>query len=111
MSQRVAKVESVIQAVIAPALLELLEADGTSVTVTRVDAAPDLRNVSVWVGLLGKPAQSDRIWARIMGLRPELQRRVSATMTTRYAPVIHLKRDSGGEYSEKIERLLAGLDT
>jgi ribosome-binding factor A len=44
-------------------------------------------------------------------VRHDLQRRVSAAMTTKYVPVIHLKQDTGGEYAENIERLLAGLDT
>jgi ribosome-binding factor A len=111
MSQRVAKVESVIQAVVAPALLELLEADAAAVTVTGVDASPDLRNVTVWIGLLGESKQTERIWGRVVGVRHDLQRRVSAAMTTKYVPVIHLKQDTGGEYAENIERLLAGLDT
>jgi ribosome-binding factor A len=97
MSQRVAKVESVIQAVVAPALLELLEADAAQVTVTRVDAAPDLRSATVWIGLLGTEPGQERLW------------RVSRAMTMKYAPQLHLKRDTGGAYAEEIERLLRGL--
>ena len=41
--------------------------------VTRVDAAPDLRNATVWIGLLGTPAVQDKIWARIEGGQGQLQ--------------------------------------
>lgn len=109
MSQRVAKVESVIQAAVAPSLLELLERDAALVTVTRVDVAPDLRNATVWIGLLGDPVQTERIWARLLGLQRELQRRVTEAMTTRYVPVLHLKLDTGGQYAEEIDRLLRDL--
>lgn len=109
MSQRVGKVESVIQAAVAPALLELLERDAAAVTVTRVDAAPDLHNATVWVGLLGNPAQQDRLWQRILGLRSEIQQRVGQAMTTKYVPLVHFKRDSGGAYAAEIDRILRDL--
>jgi len=108
-SQRVAKIESVIQAVVATELVQLLDRDAAAVTVTRIDAAPDLRNATVWVGLLGSDAVQERIWKRVEGLRHELQMALSAKMTTKFVPQLHLKRDSGGEYAAEIERLLRGL--
>lgn len=110
MSQRVPKVESLIQLVAAPALMELLERDAAIVTVTRVDAAPDLHNATIWIGLLGNPTEQDRVWRRIVGVRPELQARVGAAMKTKYVPVLHVKRDTGGAYAEEIERLLKGIE-
>jgi ribosome-binding factor A len=73
MSQRVAKVESIIQQVVATMLSELLERDAAAVTVTRVDAAPDLRNATVWIGLLGNMDAQDRLWEQVEANRQEIQ--------------------------------------
>jgi ribosome-binding factor A len=108
-SQRVAKVESVIQQAVARALVELLERDAASVTVTRVDAAPDLRNATVWIGLLGAPKQQERLWARLEGLRPALQDAVAPKLTMKFVPVLHVRRDTGGEYAAEIDRLLRNV--
>jgi ribosome-binding factor A len=108
MSQRVAKVESLIQAVVASALPELLERDAAAVTVTRVDASPDLRHATVWVGLLGDETAAEMVWKRLEGVRGELQAELARHMTTKFVPRVALKRDTGGEYSVEIERLLRG---
>jgi ribosome-binding factor A len=106
MSQRVPKVESVIQQVVATAMVQLLDRDAAAVTVTRVDAAPDMRNATVWIGLLGKPAEQDRLWAHIEQERGEIQDALNQKLTTKFVPRIHFKRDSGGEYAAEIEQLL-----
>lgn len=106
MSQRVAKVESLIQQLVARALTEQLERDAAAVTVTRVDASPDLKNAVVWVGLLGNAAAQERIWTRIDRIRGDLQASVADAMTTKFVPRLHFKRDSGGEYAAEIDRLL-----
>ena len=106
MTQRVAKVESLIQQVVATALVQVLDADAAAVTVTRVDAAPDLRSAVVWIGLLGDPARQDELWAHIERERHELQSALGAHMTTKFVPRLHFKRDTGGEYAAEIDRLL-----
>jgi len=109
MSQRVAKIESLIQAVVAPRLAELLERDSAGVTVTRVDASPDLRNATVWLGLLGSEAEQDRLWSRVEAVRGELQAALAGHMAIKYAPRLQFKRDSGGEDAARMERLLREL--
>jgi ribosome-binding factor A len=109
MSQRAAKVESLIQSVTAKALFELLEGDAAVVTVTRVDVAPDLRNATIWIGLLGEPAQQEKVWKRIEYVRPDIQRAVGGAMTTKFIPRLLVKRDTGGAYAAEIDRLLRGL--
>jgi len=108
-SQRVAKVESLIQQSVAAELSRILERDAAAVTVTRVDCAPDLRNATVWIGLLGAPAAQDRLWGRIEGILGVLQAAVGAKFRMKYAPRINVKRDTGGEYAAEIDRLLRGL--
>jgi ribosome-binding factor A len=109
MSERVAKVESLIQQVVATAVLELLGPDSARLTVTRVDAAPDLRNATVWVGLLGDDRQQDRLFEQLIEQHGEVQAALATRMTTKFVPHLHFKRDSGGEYAAEIDRLLKGL--
>lgn len=109
MTQRVAKVESVIQQVVATALTELLERDAAAVTVTRVDVAPDLRNATVWVGLLGDAPAQEAVWAHVERVRGQLQEALGGKFTMKYVPRLHLRRDTGGEYAAEIDRLLRGL--
>jgi ribosome-binding factor A len=106
MSQRVAKVESLIQQLVARALVEQLERDAAAVTVTRVDSSPDLKNAVVWIGMLGKANAQDQIWAHIERKKGDLQAAVADAMSTKFVPRLHFKRDSGGEYAAEIDRLL-----
>lgn len=106
MSQRVAKVESLIQQVVATALVDLLDADAARVTVTRVDAAPDIRNATVWIGLITEGINGDDLWERVDGVKGDIQSAVGSKMTTKFVPRLHLKRDTGGEYAAEIDRLL-----
>jgi ribosome-binding factor A len=109
MSQRVAKVESLIQSVVAPLLAELLEQDGARVTVTRVDAAPDLRQATVWIGLLGSAEEQARLWKRTEATRGELQAALAGQLTMKYVPRLQLKHDTGGEDAARMEHLLREL--
>jgi ribosome-binding factor A len=109
MSQRSAKMESLIQQSVATALVNLLERDAAGVTVTRVDAPADMRNATVWIGLLGEPAATDKLWLRIEGAQRILQADLSTKLTTKFVPKLHMKRDTGGEYAAKIDKLLRGL--
>jgi ribosome-binding factor A len=106
MSQRVAKVESLILQVVARALIEQLDQDAASVTVTRVDAAPDLKTATVWIGLLGGAKAQDVAWARVERVRGDLQGALASAMTTKFVPRLKFMRDTGGEYAAEIDRLL-----
>ena len=109
MSQRAAKIESLIQQVVAAELSALLERDAAAVTVTRVDSAADMRNATIWIGLLGHPAVQEKLWTRIEGAQGILQSTLSSKLTTKFVPRLHLRRDTGGEYAAKIDKLLRDL--
>ncbi len=109
MNDRVAKVESLILQVVAPKLMELLDGQAAGVTVTRVDAAPDLRNATVWVGLLGDAAAQERLWTAVERQRGEVQRALGERLTTKFVPRLTFRRDTGGEYAARIDQLLRKL--
>jgi ribosome-binding factor A len=106
MSQRVAKVESLVLQVVATELIQLVEHDAEKITVTRVDVTPDLRSATVWVGLLGDKKSQERIWPEVTATISRLQEAVAAKLQTKYVPRLTLKLDTGGEYAAKIDDLL-----
>lgn len=109
MSQRSSKMESLIQQVVAISLGNLLDRDAASVTVTRVDAAGDMRNATVWIGLLGDEKSALRLWSRIEGTQGHLQSDLGSKLKTKFVPRLHLRRDTGGAYAAEIDKLLRGL--
>ncbi|HEX3082164.1 MAG TPA: ribosome-binding factor A [Candidatus Saccharimonadia bacterium] len=109
MSQRVAKVESIVQQTVAGVIPEILEQEAAYVTVTRVDVSPDLRAATVWIGLLGDAAIQDRTWERLEGGAGRMQAALRGKFTMKFTPRLHLKKDTGGEYAAEIDRLLRGL--
>lgn len=109
MSQRVAKMESVIQQAAAAGLAERLGSDSASVTVTRVDASPDLRHAIIWLGILGSPSQQERVFALADSYRSEVQASVASQLTTKFTPRLVFKLDTGGAYAAEIEQLLKQL--
>lgn len=109
MTQRIAKVESVVRQIVAEQLPLLLEKLAVGVTVTGVDASPDMRHAIVWVSVLDGAA-NDRIMKAIELSRPDFQRQVAKAMTTKYVPKLSFKLDTGGEYADHINRLLHNID-
>jgi ribosome-binding factor A len=105
-SQRVAKVESLVMQVAASHLVQLMKKDAAKVTVTRVDVTPDIRNATVWVGVLGNEEEQKKVWPYVEATRAELQEAVAGSMMTKYVPRLTLKLDTGGEYAAKIDKLL-----
>ncbi len=110
MSQRIAKVESLVQQVVASNLPELMEADAVHITITGVDVSPDIRNATIWVGVLAPDEElQKKLFMRVEGLRGELQRRLASRITTKFVPRLGVKLDTGGQYAEHINRLLGTL--
>jgi ribosome-binding factor A len=108
-TQRVAKFESLVQQVVAEQIRDQLGPDSAQITVTRVDAAPDLRNAIVWIGLLTTGIRSERLWESLERSRGPIQSKLAARLTTKFVPHLHLRADTGGAYAAEIDRLLKGL--
>jgi ribosome-binding factor A len=104
MSLRVQRVESVVRQTVARHLPELLGANSGRVSVTAVEASPDLRQATVWIDVLGD--NSEALFKEVVEVRAQLQQEVAAAMTTKFIPRLHLRLDKGGEYADHISRLL-----
>jgi ribosome-binding factor A len=98
-----------VQQVVAEQIRELLGPASARVTVTRVDASPDLRNATIWIGLLWSPDQATTVWEALSQIRGELQSSLAGRLTTKFVPRLALKLDTGGAYAAQIDTLLKSL--
>ena len=109
MSQRTRKASSLIQHIVAGQLPQLVGNPG--ITVTGVTVSPDMRQATVWVSVLavGKitPEQG---YKQIESSKAALQSAVAEQMATKFAPRLHLKLDTGGEYAAHITTLINGIE-
>ena len=106
MTQRIPKVESVVQQVVAAELSKVLGRNSGRVTLTRVDVSPDMRHAIVWLGIIG---DDTAIFAILKREQHEIQKGVSAVMKSKFIPRIEFKYDSGGAHAADIDRLLKGV--
>jgi ribosome-binding factor A len=78
-------------------------------TVTKVDISPDLRQGTVWVGIVARTdGEAEHIFSSIMSEQSHIQAAVASQMATKFVPKLSLKRDNGGAYAEHITRLIRG---
>ncbi len=110
MSERIAKVESLIQQVVAQGLREELGGDSARISVTRVDASPDLRHAIVWLGVVGKnDTHQHELYETALGSLKAIQRKLATTITTKFVPNLTVKLDTGGQYAQEIDKLLRSI--
>lgn len=74
------------------------------VTVTHVDAAPDLRTARVYVSVLG--AEPEAALATLAEAAPALQREIAAHLRLMWTPRLSFLADTAAERAFRIDRLL-----
>jgi len=74
------------------------------VTITHVDAAPDLRTARVFVSVLG--AEPDAALAALTEAAPVLQREIAAHLRLMWTPRLTFLADTATERAFRIDRLL-----
>ncbi len=110
MSHRTEKVESLVQQVVARQLLEYLGNDSARVSVTGVDVSPDIKQATVWLGILAElEDQRQELLDRVLDYKSEIQHELAATITTKFTPKLDFKLDAGGAYAQHIDKLIKGL--
>jgi ribosome-binding factor A len=108
-SQRTQKVESLVRQTVATAITHELGPGAARITVTAVDVSPDLKNATVWLGILEGESKRHKTFESVQDVRPALQSAVAKTLTTKYVPKIELKLDTGGDYAQHIADIIREL--
>lgn len=110
--RRPGQVGEVIRQVVAEALTrEVRDPRIGLVTLTRVEATPDLSHARIYVALPGDSSAAD-LERALTGLRSAagfLRGKVARALSTRVTPELHFEIDRGAEHAARINALLAEL--
>ncbi len=80
------------------------------VTITRVEASPDLRHAKIFFSVLGEDSAKKDTLQVLKHASSFLRRELSSRLTIRYVPDLHFEFDAAMEHGEKIQRLLHQLE-
>jgi ribosome-binding factor A len=79
------------------------------VTITSVDVAPDLRNATVWVSIIGQPDER-RETLRALGRVMPFVRRELRVLHLKRIPELHLRLDETAERGTRVLSILQALE-
>jgi len=102
------RVNAIIQEVLAEEIERLTDPRLGFVTVTGVDAAPDMRHATVFVSTVDI-SQIDESLKGLTAAAPRLRAALGKAIRTKYTPELEFKADTGVLQGERIEALLRKL--
>ena len=110
-SNRIGRINDEIQKELAELLRNVKDprVQGTMISVTRVEATPDLRYAKVYVSFL----QEDRAAAALKGLKSAggyLRRELGRALQLRYTPELVWELDDSITYGAKMLKLINSLE-
>jgi ribosome-binding factor A len=103
------RVNAIIQEVLAEEIERLTDPRLGLVTVTGVDAAPDLRHATVFVSSLDAEKVDDTLKG-LTAAAPRLRAALGREIRTKYTPELEFKPDQGVIQGERIEAILRKLN-
>lgn len=109
MSERIRRVNEAIREVLSDGLLELKDPRIGFVTITAVEASPDLSHARVFVSVLGSERKRRASLAGLVAARGVLQARVSRELRLKRTPQLAFEYDPSVERGIRITRLIDEL--
>jgi ribosome-binding factor A len=87
-------------------LFEVSDPRVKGVTVLHAEVSGDLRNATVFVSIMGTPAEQENAMRGLRSATGYLQSLVAARLQTRFTPVLTFKKDEGIKKSVEMSRLI-----
>ncbi len=84
--------------------------DASSITVTRVECAPDLRDANVYVSIFGHENERERMIGYLNRHRQEIIRLMIKRVKLKYTPRLHFILDESLEGGDHILSILAEME-
>ena len=103
---RSARVNEVVQQVLAEELERLSDPRLGFVTITGVAVSADLRHADVFYTVMGPPAQHAETAAGLTAAKPHLRATLGRQVRMKYLPDLHFREDPGLEQGLRIEAIL-----
>ena len=106
MSQRLDRINELLRREISACIEKHFEFPDTLVTVHDVETAVDLKNASIFIGVIGSPEQSRAVLNKLNGKRGFIQGAVMKRVVLRSTPLFHFKMDDSVERGVRILNIL-----
>lgn len=110
MKHRLIRVAEILKRELSTVILREVPSDGALITVNAVDVSPDLRNATVFVGVLGNAAQQMQALERLEQHRRVLQAETAKRVVLKFTPHLHFKLDESIERGSRVLDILDELD-
>jgi len=110
-SPRMRKVNELLKEVIADAVTDLKDPGIGFLTITGVNASPDLRNAFVFYSVLGSDEEMEATGEALRRAAPHIQGIVGRQVHMKYTPKLTFRVDPSIGEGLKIDRLLHELET
>ncbi len=82
----------------------------TSVTVTDVRVADDLRDASVYVTVAGDEEEHDKALRALQHAAPYVRKQLGFALNLRHTPALHFVRDTVEEQAARVDALLGEIE-
>ena len=82
----------------------------TSVTVTEVRVADDLRDASVYVTVAGDEEEHNKALRALRHAAPYVRKQLGFALSLRHTPALHFVRDIVEEKATRVDTLLEGIE-
>jgi len=109
MSDRMLRVNSTIREVLADEIERMSDSRLELVSVTAVETAPNLRQATVFIDVLGRNDQEDAL-AALRGAAKRLQSVIGREVRIKYTPTLEFAVDPGIIGGERIDEILRSLN-
>jgi ribosome-binding factor A len=107
MSHRTERMAEAIREVVSKMVLfEVADPRVRAVTVLRVEVSGDHRNATVYVSVMGTPAEQKTAMQGLKSAKGFLQSRVAHRLQTRFTPILAFKLDDSVRKSVEMSRLI-----
>lgn len=103
-TNRIAKVNSFIQQVLGPILLEFLDPGDGLVTISKVEASRDLRWAKIWISIFG--GNDQKVLAHINHNLYYIQGQLNKKFSTKIVPRLQFFLDTSPRYAAHIDELV-----
>lgn len=110
-SPRMRKVNELLKEVIADTVTDLKDPGIGFLTITGVNASPDLRNAFVYYSVLGTDEEVEATSEALTRAAPHIQGVVGSQVHMKYTPKLTFRVDPSIGEGLKIDRLLHELET
>jgi ribosome-binding factor A len=84
--------------------------DTGSITVTRVETAPDLRDAAVYISIFGHEEERMKMIRFLNKRRKDVQARMNKNVQIKYTPRLNFKLDTSLESGDRVLGILSELD-